>query len=116
MMQDLRESERYSMHGMAALVGDGQCLIGHVSDISGNGIALNIHGRQGTATDIRKTWLCRVISPELPETLEFIVKVVRPRAAPGGYGLGCTIAAIDDKDRAVLEAFQSKRQHAASYH
>lgn len=116
MINDLRNGQRFAMHGMAALVGQNRSLVGHVADISHSGIALNLHGHQPATADGRKSWLCRIVSPELPEPMEFVVRFVRPRHARHGHGLACAIADIDEKNRALLDAFEQKRQRSAGYH
>lgn len=116
MLNEQRNGERYPMHGMVALVGKDQSVVGHVADISKSGIALTLHGERNGFSDVSKTWLCRVLSPELPEALEFVARIVRPRPTRLGYGVACKIAEITDSNRALLDSFQKKRQQFAGYH
>ncbi|HEX5803204.1 MAG TPA: PilZ domain-containing protein [Azospira sp.] len=116
MLNEQRNGRRYAMHGMVALVGQDQSMVGHVADISTSGIALTLHDERNGFADIRKTWLCRVVSPELPEALEFVARIVRPRTTGHGYGLACKIAEISDSNLALLESLQKKRQRVAGYH
>lgn len=116
MIDDQRNGERYAMHGMAALVGQNRSLVGHVADISHSGIALTLHISEPAAADARKAWLCRIVSPELPEPMECHVRFVRPRRVRHGYGLACAISDIDERNRALLDAFERKRQRSVGYH
>lgn len=116
MLNEQRNGKRYAMHGMVALVGQDQSMIGHVADISTSGVALTLHSDRNGFADLRKTWLCRIVSPELPETLEFVARIVRPRATGRGYGLACQIAEISDSNLALIESFGKKRKHVAGYH
>ncbi|MFC5302717.1 PilZ domain-containing protein [Azospira restricta] len=110
MRHDVRKSERHPIWGMAALVGDRESLVGQVVNISGTGIALNLNHDRNASGSLRNTWLCRVVSPDFPETLEFVAKVVRRYATTRGSGVGCTIAAINDKDMAMIDDFQRRRR------
>ncbi len=116
MLHENRRTQRYAMPGMAALVRDGHALVGHISDISQGGIALDIPVGQDAGEDIDKLWLCRVVSPELPETMEFFVRVVRPRDGRQGYGLACVVDDMSGKDRALFDAFRHRRLRAVTYH
>jgi len=112
MHTELRQCARQPMSGMAALIADGRSMVGHLADISPIGVGLNIADIRQREGAIQKTWLCRVVSPELPRTVEFVLKVVRTHPWPNGYGIGCAIAAIDKDDEALLKAFH----HHATWH
>ncbi|MBI2305783.1 MAG: PilZ domain-containing protein [Rhodocyclales bacterium] len=110
MRHDVRQCERYPVWGMAALIGSDKSLLGQVANISGTGIGLSLNYEREASGSLRNTLLCRVVSPDFPDTLEFLVKVVRKHVSSRGYDLGCAIAAINEKDLAMLEAFQQRRQ------
>jgi len=108
MHNELRQSPRQPLYGMAALISDGQSLVGHLADISPIGLGLNVTHAGMRDGNLRKTWLCRIVSPNLPRTVEFVVKVVRTQNRANGYGVGCSIAAIDDADARILKAYQAR--------
>ena len=113
MREEVRGSERVPLWGMAALIGSDSSMVGEVTNISRTGIALSVGRNRNSSTKLRRTWLCRVVSSEFPDTLEFLAKVVRKNVSSQGYGLGCTITAINEKDLAMLEAFRTRRLSAA---
>lgn len=107
MLHNLRREDRYPMSGEVRLSAGGLSVAGEVVDISLNGIALRVDEAGAERLDGRKTWRCRVDSPDLPATAEFLVRVVRLRPTLGGLGLGCMITAIDERPLVFLKAYRS---------
>ena len=108
MLHDLRRSKRYALAGTATLYSGGQTITGLVVDISAGGVALQVEPENcPIVPSFRKTWLCRIDSPDLPAPLEFLVKVVRRANWREGSGIGCTITAINERDALVLKAYRA---------
>ena len=107
MLHNVRKHERYPLWGSATLSAGGRVIHGQVANISASGIAIRIDDDHEGLPGSRKTWLCRVDSPDLPDTLEFLVKVVRKAVWLHGYGVGCTITVINERDAALLKAYRA---------
>ncbi|HEX5804570.1 MAG TPA: PilZ domain-containing protein [Azospira sp.] len=107
MRHDLRKTERLPLAGMAALIAGDVQLAGQIVDISPKGIALTVHKDDLPRLDLARTWLCRVVSTDLPAPVEFLVRAVRRKQRGFGVEIGCAITVIDVKPLGLINAFRA---------
>lgn len=107
MLHNVRKYERFPLWGSATLSAGDRVIRGLVVNISARGIALRIDDDCGELPGSRRTWLCRVESPDLADTFACLVKVVRKAVWLHGYGVGCTITLINERDAALLKAYRA---------
>lgn len=107
MRHDLRISERLPLAGMAELIAGDSRLAGEIVDISPKGIAFTVHRHDLERIGLGRTWLCRVVSGDLPAPVEFLVKAVRRKQRGFGVEVGCSITVIDVKPLGLINAFRA---------
>lgn len=107
MRYNLRHNNRYFLTGQARLESLNQVVEANLVDVSLGGIGLAIDSLWQSPANMRRTWLCTVSSPDLPQDIRCLVRMVRRNTARSSTVLGCLIVDIDDQNLALLKAFRA---------
>lgn len=107
MIRDLRRTERSPLRAKVQLLGGNARIDGELIDISTGGVALAVSPEVDRSIGLRKTWLCRIDSADLPDATAFLVKVLRKRKSGARLELACQVAAINDQALAFIKAYRA---------
>lgn len=107
MLHDYRRENRYPLTGRAELTAGEEKLCCDVVDVSMGGLSIAVLPEQEELLHGHRSWNCHLDSPDLPAPIDCVVRVVRKRLLGDGVGLGCEIAAIDENDKVLLNAYRS---------
>jgi PilZ domain len=95
------------MVGTGSLRSRQDVIDGEVVDISLTGIALRVDGDFRASSGLRSSWLCWVSSPDLPDDLCFLARVVRMQRRRSDNFIACRIIDINSDNGRKLKAYRA---------
>lgn len=107
MRHNYRGHHRYFVAGRVRLEAGKETLEGRLFDVSLDGVGFDSAENSALPALGRRTWLCTLASPDLPQDIRCLVRVVRRQSTRLGSTFGCRIIEIDATNLALLKAYRA---------